>query len=554
MKKCIIGKNSKIIKGIKSELRDFDFLSHTNCFDFDFSKYSHIYLFSWSHSSQDENMKILKALPIEKVIFVSTVAVYANAIKLQWNKYPLMKLQVENIILRAGGKVLRLGICDQQLLKKHKGLIPFTTSTDIINFLNLEAPSQVTNLFYLAKGGINPKSLMARFNSCVNRVCDILPSHFIYQAPLELFLKMLGSSDYGYTNNALRFFGDSTQIGYGAIGSHYWNAKLSSNNDILLVSPKNDILLDSNGFRGLRIGKNRTGLSKFWHGVSIVRGQKGFSKNVPMLVHRPSLPNYAVKVEAKNFDYNDGAFKVLIDSPIEKLEILSNKLILAAGAIENCKIINRTVQKDVTLSDHEIGFIGTINCDEIIKKGYLKKIGPFLIGRGVFCHSISPAFILDFRPFSKAIINSKYNLYNDSASGILVKLLKRFTFGQLNEAFFNKFGVGVSSNKLGVFIQLEVKNCISLSSNQTLKRKRTEKEKIKIILEMVKNKFPSFNPSCEPYLFDGIHVTGGEELLNDSLIKSLLKSGKLIIVGSPTRGSLGPFHNTKRQIDEFLKN
>lgn len=39
----------------------------------------------------------------------------------------------------------------------------------------------------------------------------------------------------------------------------------------------------------------------------------------------------------------------------------------------------------------------------------------------------------------------------------------------------------------------------------------------------------------------------------DGLIKSLLKSGKLIIVGSPTRSSLGPFHNTQKQIDD-LKN
>jgi len=551
MNKCIIGKNSKIIKEIKNNLEGFDILSHMDCFDFDFSKYSHIYLFSWSHSSQNDNMKILEALPIEKVIFVSTVSVYANAIKLQWNKYPLMKLQVENIILRAGGKVLRLGICDQRLLNKHKGLIPFTPSTDIINFLNLETPSQVTNLFCLERGKINPESLMARFVSCVNRVCDILPTHLIFQAPLELFIKMLGSSDYGYTNNTLRFFGDSTQIGYGAVGSHHWNAKLSSNNDVLLVSPKNDILLDSHGFRGLRIGKNRTGLSKFWHGVSIIRDQNGFSKKVPLLINRASLPNYAIKAEAKSFDFHDGSFKVLIDSPIEKLEMLSNKLILAAGAIENCKIINRTVQKDVTLSDHEIGFIGTINCDEIIKKGYLKKIGPFLIGRGVFCHSISPAFILDFRPFSKAIINSKYNLYNDSASGILVKLMRRFTFGQLNEAFFNKFGVGISSDKLGVFIQLEVKNCISLSNNGTLLRKRAEKEELRFVLEMVKNKFPSFISSSEPYLFDGIHVVGGQELLNDSLIKSLLKSGKLTIVGSPTKSPLGPFHNTQKLIDEL---
>ena len=63
--------------------------------------------------------------------------------------------------------------------------------------------------------------------------------------------------------------------------------------------------------------------------------------------------------------------------------------------------------------------------------------------------------LLKQSPEERLVLPSKYNLYNDSASGILVKLLRRFTFGQLNEAFFNKFGVGVSSNKLGSLVLVD---------------------------------------------------------------------------------------------------
>ena len=551
MKKCIIGKNSNLIQNVINELSEFDLFSHKDILDINFDNYSYVYLFSWSHSLQKENFKLIEIIPSEKLIFISSVAVYANAIRTQWNKYPRMKLEVEKLVLSKGGSIVRLGVCDENLVLKHTGFIPFTSSKSILEFLNLESPHKITNLFSLRDGQLDPNSFLAKFSSLVNKILDLLPSKIIFQAPLELLIKLSGSPNYGYTNNCQRFFGSSLQIGYGVLGSNYWKLNMSIKRDILLVSHKKDEFLNDNGFRGLRIGKKYTGLSKYWHGVSIVADQEFYKKNVPFLVKRPKLPKYALLGEAKNFKFSNGVFRIQIDCFIDRLEILTTNLVLAAGAIENCKIINSTSKKDISLTDHEVGFVGTVDCKEIIKKKYLKKLGFLLIGRRVFSHIKKQAFMLDFRPLSSKTINSKANIYNDSVSGILSKIIRRFTFGQINEAFFNKFGVGISTKKLAVFMQLEVEDCISLLTNGNLERKRAQADLLAKIMKVVKEEFMSFSSLDNLFLFDGIHVFGGKELLEDNLIKDLLNSNKLKILGSPTNAELGPFHQTQRHIDSI---
>ena len=553
MKKCIIGKNSNLIQNVINELSEFDLFSHKDILDINFDNYSYVYLFSWSHSLQKENFKLIEIIPSEKLIFISSVAVYANAIRTQWNKYPRTKLEIEKLVLSKGGSIVRFGVCDENLLLKHTGLIPFTSSKSILDFLNSESPSKITNLFSLTDGLLNPNSFLAKFSTLLNTILDFLPSKIIFQAPLELLIKLSGSPNYGYTNNCQRFFGSSLQIGYGVLGSNYWKLNMSIKRDILLVSPKNDKFLNDNGFRGLRIGKKYTGLSKFWHGVSIVSDQGFNKKNVPLLVKRPKLPKNALLGEAKNFKFSNGVFRVLIDCPIDHLEIMCPNLVLAAGAIENCKIINASSKKDISLTDHEIGFIGTVDCEEIVEKKYFKKLGFLLIGRRVFSHDKNQVFMLDFRPLSTKTVNSKENIYNNSASGITTRIIRRFSFEQINEAFFNKFGLGISTEKLAVFMQLEVKDCISLYSNGNLERKRVNDEQLTKVIKVVKEEFTSFSSTDDLFLYDGIHVFGGKELLEDILIQDLINAEKLTILGSPTESELGPFHQTQRHIDVIQK-
>lgn len=552
MKKCIIGKNSKIVGQISGELEGFDFLSHKTFASASLNQYTHIYLFSWSYISQEENFKILKSIPPEKLIFVSSVAVYANAVKRQWNKYPRMKLEAEKKVIEMGGKVVRLGICNKKLLLRHKGKIPYTDLSLIVRFLNLQSPAQVTNLFALESGSIKSSSFLGKVSSIVNTISDFLPSQFMFQAPLEIFLKILGSADYGYTNNACRFFGKSLQIGFGALGYHYWKLNKSKEDDVLLVSPRNDLVLNADGFREFRIGKKYTGLSKFWHGVSIVK-RRGFEqKSVPFVVRRPKLPHYALAIEAESYCFSDGVFKTQLDCCVLHLEVFSEQLILAAGAIENCRIINTTVNKIVTFTDHETGFIGTVDCNQIIRGKYLKKCGPFLMGRNIFSYHDHLAFMIDFRPLSSKSIKSRSNIYNNSASGVVFKLLTRFSAGQINEAIFNKFGIAFATKKLAIFVQLEVKDCIVMSPAGVLSRTRANQDEIEKLLCEVKQVFPSFVAATKLYLHDGIHVTGGKDLIDDDSLKKLVCSNKLIILGSPTNRALGPFHNTQELVDEII--
>ena len=105
----IIGKNSFIVQTIKSQLKDCFFISHKDIDSENLSKYSKIYLFSWNND-YDQFLLILNKLPLSKLIFISSIAVYSNFFRKQWNNYPSNKLKVEEYVLSKKGSVLRIGI------------------------------------------------------------------------------------------------------------------------------------------------------------------------------------------------------------------------------------------------------------------------------------------------------------------------------------------------------------------------------------------------------------------------------------------------------------
>ena len=56
MKNLIIGKNSKIVREISSELKNYDFISHKDISATDFNNYQKVIIFSWSNRSLVENI------------------------------------------------------------------------------------------------------------------------------------------------------------------------------------------------------------------------------------------------------------------------------------------------------------------------------------------------------------------------------------------------------------------------------------------------------------------------------------------------------------------
>ena len=112
----IIGKNSKIVKSLN--VPNAVMISHEQIDSFSFDEYSEIFLFSWSTYSLEQNLDLINKLPSSKIVFISSVAVFATFLKQQWNNYPNWKLVCERHVLSRGGKVVRFGIFDEELLNK----------------------------------------------------------------------------------------------------------------------------------------------------------------------------------------------------------------------------------------------------------------------------------------------------------------------------------------------------------------------------------------------------------------------------------------------------
>ena len=205
-----IGANSRIVKSLN--VPNAAVISHAQIDSFTFDEYSEIFLFSWSNYSLEQNLELINKLPRSKIIFISTVAVFATFFKQQWNNYPNWKLVCERHVLSRGGKVVRFGIFDEEHLNKLNNLIPHTTSELIESYIRSSNKQVITNLFYLKPIDRNRK--LQGIESFINIVSSYLPGKFIFQAPFELILKLLGSKYYGYTYHCLRFFRQNFQVGY----------------------------------------------------------------------------------------------------------------------------------------------------------------------------------------------------------------------------------------------------------------------------------------------------------------------------------------------------
>ena len=88
LKKLIIGTNSEIVRKIKAKINNADYISHLDIFKTNLNIYKSIFVFSWSHNSLLDNVKLINQLPLKKVIFISTVSVLSLQKRSQWNSYP----------------------------------------------------------------------------------------------------------------------------------------------------------------------------------------------------------------------------------------------------------------------------------------------------------------------------------------------------------------------------------------------------------------------------------------------------------------------------------
>lgn len=539
----IIGKNSRIIKEIRERLINFDFISHDSVCETNFNIYDRIYLFSWNHNG--DNLDLIRFIPANKLVFISSIAVLSTYFGRQYSRYPNEKFAVEKFVLENFGAVIRIGIWDHSEVNKLYGLVPITTPKDLISILNennIENGSVLTP-FVLVSGGVIgiKKKIFSSTKFFINPFLKIK----LFSYLIALLGRILRINNYGYTGDALLFFNESIQIGFGAFGGYYYK-KINNSNKIVVSNCKNNIELNDNGFNGTLIGKTLKGLSSLWHGVYVTNNDGIYKKKLLRFGKSFSIPKNSIYANISSIN-NDGNYFILnIESaPFLVYQIFCKKLYLAAGSIENARLLKSISNVCTTFDDHELAMVGTVNTSEIIRNKMLIKVFSFFISysQSLLIKSIDSEFLVDFRPVVTISGEDDLDFYNTNLIGILKRLFYSRNISRFNEAFFCRFGLCFATKKTAVYVQALSKNSITFDEDFKLTRLRLGNIYWENIDGFLLKTFPSYIP-CIRQSIDAQHIWGGSELLNSEKIKNLVSKNLLTIIGSPSIVRLGATHHT----------
>lgn len=552
-KKLIIGSNSSIVKKIRKFLRHYDFVSHNDLSNVDYGSYSKVILFSWSFKSIDDNKEIIEKIPLKKIVFISSASIFSLQIRSQWNSYPNNKKIIEDYVLSNGGTILRLGVMNPTSIKYKDLVHPFTDQRSLIKKLNNidSCQDRVINLFNIKGESIKVPFLPGIFH----KITYILPNIRSIRILFEIISKyFLNTFYYGYSADTLDIFSKNIQIGYGVLGSNYRiNKKLQSK---IIVSNRPDLILNKHGFKGTILGFNKTGLSKFWHGAYLSVKDKIIYKHVPKIVLRPKIPFSAFRGHVDKIIDKENFFEILAKDKNKTLSFFCSKIILAAGTIENSRLLNSLIEKPHTklfFSDQEWTSFGVIDVKDAIEMNYIKKYGPFIMpSKLLLIKTKKYSSLIEFRPFSREC-NSNLSFYSDSTKNIIFKLFKQFSLSRINEAVFNKFGCALISKKICIIGQIKAPNSISMNLDGYLTRIRIQKKIIDTIRSKLKQVFSDFEFFDHYLTSDSQHITGDQRLLNNITIKKIVQNKRLVILGSPTKIKLNEFYPTNCYIKSFEK-
>lgn len=554
----IIGKNSKIVETVSNLLPGFKFLSHRDLTGANLADYGKIFVFSWSHANQDDNIKLLDLLDPAKVVFISTIAVLACARRAQWARYPNWKLACEKRVLEGGGKVIRIGIWDLSQLDDLPGQVPVTTPEALVAAMHnaVDAPERVFWPIELRSGGLGGRR--KELSAWLNGVALMLPAKKLVQLPLAFVIKTFISKDYGYTHDCLAFFDKRVIVGFGAVGSKVSNALAKKDlAHSVVMSGDENLLLNRDGFCSMRIGQFREGLSKLWHGVWISDHDSEYPrKNVPLNVSRPRAPRSTLLARVEGVDLGEPLHSLKMSSDtVPETRFFAEKVHLAAGVINNVKILQPNFPINARFSDHEIGELGDVKTCELVELGLVSRRLGVVWGRKVMQgQHEGTSYLVDFRPKGPNTIGfDAENIYNNRTDQILLKLFKSLSFRMINQALFNKYGISLDVGRFSAVVQAEAPNMITLSKDGSLSRNRLPAKVFEAISDEVARRFSSFDRLDAMRTFDGIHVHGGFDLDQHPELARRIRNKELFLHGNVFDGSaLGPFHNTVSMINREL--
>jgi len=556
--KLIIGGHSCVVRALDLG-ESFDVISHSEISDIDFNMYADVFLFSWSYKNNEENLKLISSVPPEKPIFISSIAVFSNQYRSQWAKYPKFKSICERLVMEKNGRVLRLASMDLELIQGIEGDYAHTSPQMLKNFLlKFEWPNsvQVINLFSIHRA----ESYKNFLTSCLSRINRLIPNIRVLQFPFIFISKIFSSPNYGYTYDCHRYIHNEVMIGYGALGSAYDKINFERFRKIIIGIMPNTFL-KNNGFKNSIIGKKGIGLAAFWHGVLTVQvpETKFVKKDVLLTIKRP----FPKKSRSERLD----VLSIRRDGTLWEIKSVSkngkivfdyaNRLVLAAGPLENIRLLSGMRSINCVLDDDENSYIGFASLEECIEQKLVKKIGPLIIN----CYGLRlrDDFFIEARPL---ISSKEYQLddgapfYTRSNFQIFLKLIKGFSLRRINEAFFNKFGCAFSTKKLAIFCQVLSKNSISISCEkskiESLSRERLTESSWREIQRIVSESLPSFISTYPVFSFDGLHIQGGWSKEVEEIC-AIHPNSSLLILGSPRQGRSNPFHTTRIMQQEIAE-
>lgn len=547
MKKLIVGKNSNIARTLEANLsRDqFDLISHAELDEVDFSLYSQVFLFSWSQNSYQENTRLIEQIPPNKLTFISSVAVFALHVRKQWSNYPNWKFKCEKLVRERGGKIVRIGILQPEVIEKINGWYFHTDYNHILELLKSEKYSDLKNLFEIRYHARSKNGYIEKLSEYFYRQHHHFTGDLaVIDKVFSFILRCFGRVSYSYTHDCNLLACNTLQIGYGALGSEI---KESVRNTICVSNVTNKTL-NEDGFSGTRIGFDKTGLGKFWHGAYIYKSGNDLCKGVLFPVRRPKLPRGTLRAHVEKISWIDenNSFRIKIASDIEDLEIQSKSLVIAAGILETGRLILPMIPQteELLFDDHDIGYIGSVVTKELVQKKIITRWGPFIQSRRVvkLFDQSDIECLIDFRPFVKEKLSSDPSFYNKPTFQIIIDMLKKFNAYRINEAIFNRFGFSFYTRKSSVFMQALNRECISLRSKE-LCRKNTF-EKTEIIIAAIKKEITSFVPLDHWTIIDGQHIYPSNVGSILRFIESQPFSSQIKLIGYYKSYKLSSSHHT----------
>lgn len=552
--KLIIGANSKIVREISNQLEDFDFVSHTAIDAINFSKYQFIFLFSWSFKSLQMNIRNIELVPPEKLVFISSVAVFSALSRKQFARYPKDKLHAEKIAFGQGSRILRIGMWNSKFVQSVYNKFFSTGPNKLVSTLNNYSNDSdvILNCLDVESGS---KSDLRYFFGLLTKVSKLLPNSTVFQAPIYLLLRFMNIREYGYSHDTTNLITKNLVVGNGVLGSRVMR-DIKANVTLVSTNCQN-VSLNNDGFANSLIGLTKFGLSSLWHRVCViheppllrktfVKRRDGFSKSTlnAMIVDIDLNKKIALAVQVpdgeiiKNFDT---LRKYIEKSP--PFPIHYETIFLAAGPIMNIFILRKYLKLPFLLSDHEILKIGTTNYKDL-PPNCVKIWGPFVKFNSFSVCDVDGlgTVLLDFRPNSSWSRNK--NIYLNSTTKILFKLLSSGSLSKINEAVYNRLGFAFKTQRMALYIQVLSEKSISFDGSNFIRSRLPASH-----LLAITNKLSEFHKTLllehEIHTMDAQHIVGKLSEPYGRLSEAQ-KDGSIVICGTPTRNyDLKTFHHTE---------